>query len=430
MFACAAIALAVVAVPVGAAEQQAGIAKKCKKKAKKKCKKKRPASLPISPPAIPPATPAPAPDLTDDLPSAVGDFATIGEDSPATAVDVLANDVDPDGGVKTIMSKTNGSKGTVVITGGGSGLTYTPNIDYCGPDIFSYTLNGGSTAMVGISVACVDDGPIAADDSVTVQMNTTSNSITGLLANDFDPDSSLSISAVEPAMFGTVSLSGGTPLYTPPPGYCGTDTFNYRVGDGTLTDTATVTVSVNCAPIASDDPAGTSEDTPLLISTSTLMANDSDFEGNPLSVVAVQNAINGSVFLSGNTVTFTPASNFCGQAQFDYLVSDGNLTDVGTVTVTVSCLNDGPVAANDAATVAINSTNNPIPNLLANDIDPEGDAISIVAVYSPTNGSVVLSGGTPQFTPNAGYCGPAGFEYVVSDGSQSDSGHVTVTVTC
>ena len=63
---------------------------------------------------------------------------------PRNAIDVLANDTDIDGGPKQVTAKTNGAHGTVAITGGGTGLTYTPDANYCGPDSFTYTLNGGS----------------------------------------------------------------------------------------------------------------------------------------------------------------------------------------------------------------------------------------------------------------------------------------------
>jgi len=95
-------------------------------------------------------------DFEDNPPVAVDDTATVVEDTP-TAVDVLANDTDPDGGPKEVVSKTDGAHGTVSITGGGSELTYTPAANYCGPDSFTYELNGGSEATVSITVTCVED---------------------------------------------------------------------------------------------------------------------------------------------------------------------------------------------------------------------------------------------------------------------------------
>ena len=110
----------------------------------------------------------------DDPPVAVHDSKSVVEDDPATAVDVLANDTDIDGGPKSISSVTQPTHGQVVITGGGTGLTYKPDANYCNfpgglpSDDFTYTLNGGSTASVSMTVDCVDDAPVANDDSGTV----------------------------------------------------------------------------------------------------------------------------------------------------------------------------------------------------------------------------------------------------------------------
>ena len=100
----------------------------------------------------------------------MNDSATVAEDSGASAVAVLANDTDVDAGPKSIASVTQPANGTVVITGGGTGLTYAPNANYCNsppgttPDTFTYTLTpGGSTATVSMTVTCVDDPPVAVE---------------------------------------------------------------------------------------------------------------------------------------------------------------------------------------------------------------------------------------------------------------------------
>jgi len=93
----------------------------------------------------------------EDSPVAVNDAKTVAEDSGATAVDVLANDTDVDGGAKSVGAKTNGAHGTVAIGSGGSDVSYAPDADYCGADSFTYSLNGGSTATVTVDVTCVDD---------------------------------------------------------------------------------------------------------------------------------------------------------------------------------------------------------------------------------------------------------------------------------
>jgi hypothetical protein len=107
-----------------------------------------------------PATVSVAVTCVDDAPVAGDDTATVTEDSAVTAIDVLANDVDSDGGMITIASVTQPTNGTVVITGGGTGLTYQPNADYCNsqlggtPDTFTYRVNGGDSATVSVTVTC------------------------------------------------------------------------------------------------------------------------------------------------------------------------------------------------------------------------------------------------------------------------------------
>jgi hypothetical protein len=111
----------------------------------------------------------------DDPPVAVNDSATVLEDAAATSVPVLTNDTDIDGGPKTISSATDPANGTVVLTGGSpgahTGLTYQPDPNYCNdppgttPDTFNYTVNGGSSATVSMTVTCVNDAPVADDET-------------------------------------------------------------------------------------------------------------------------------------------------------------------------------------------------------------------------------------------------------------------------
>src|SRR5690606_37775787 len=128
----------------------------------------------------------------DDDPVAVDDAATVAEDAAATAVDVLANDTDVDGGAISIQTVTQPTNGTEVITGGGTGLTYQPDVDYCNDgsprDTFPYPrLPCGSTATFSIPVTCVDDAPVAVADAATVGEDSGANAI-DVLANDTDLD--------------------------------------------------------------------------------------------------------------------------------------------------------------------------------------------------------------------------------------------------
>ena len=134
----------------------------------------------------------------------------------------------------TIDTVTQPANGTVVITGGGTGLTYQPNLNYCNtppgttPDTFTYTLTpGGSTATVSVTVTCVDDPPVAVNDSPTVAEDSGSDGDRRCLANDTDVDGGpKAIDAVtEPAERDGGDHRRRTGLtYQPDLNYCNTQT--------------------------------------------------------------------------------------------------------------------------------------------------------------------------------------------------------------
>ena len=165
-----------------------------------------------------------------------------------------------------------------------------------------------------------------------------------------------------------------------------------------------VTVTaVNDAPVAVDDTKSTNEDTPLSFPATDLSANDTDVDGTTPTVTAVSNPTGGTVALTGGTITFTPTANFTGTAGFDYTLSDGTLTDTGHVTVTVTAVNDPPVAVGDTVTTDANTPAViPTATLTGNDTDIDGGPLTVTAVSGPTNGTVVLNGdNTITFTPTA-----------------------------
>ena len=136
------------------------------------------------------------------------------EDSATNPINVLANDTDPDtGDTRTITAITQPANGTVAITGGGTGLTYTPNADFAGPDTFTYTITDGDgatdTATVSVTVTNVNDPPVAVDDTATVAEDSGANPI-AVLANDTDPDTgdTRTITEVTQPTNGTVVITG------------------------------------------------------------------------------------------------------------------------------------------------------------------------------------------------------------------------------
>ena len=396
--------------------------------------------------------------VTNDAPDAVDDTATVAEDSGANTIDVLANDTEAGlpTDTLTITAVTQGTNGTVAITGGGTGLTYKPVADFNGSDSFTYTVNDGSgsrdTAAVDVTVTNSNDAPVAADDSGSTNEDVALpiTVATDILGNDSDVDGdSLTVSAFDTttAKGGGVTDNGdGTWTYTPAHNFGNADdTFTYTVSDGNGGfDTGTVTISVapvNDAPVAADDSGSTNEDVALPITVATdILGNDSDVDGDSLTVSAFDTttAKGGGVTDNGDgTWTYTPAHNF-GNADdtFTYTVSDGNGGfDTGTVTISVAPVNDAPVAADDSG-----STNEDVAlpitvatDILGNDSDVDGDSLTVSAFDTTTakGGGVTDNGdGTWTYTPahNFGNADDT-FTYTVSDGNGGfDTGTVTISV--
>ena len=383
-------------------------------------------------------------------PDAVDDTATVAEDSGANAINVLANDTTaPDSGeTLTITAVTQGANGSVAITGGGTGLTYTPNANFSGSDSFTYTIsdgNGGSdTATVNVTVTSVNDAPDAVDDSATVAEDSGANTINVLANDSFAPDSgeTLTITAVTQGANGSVAITGGgtTVSYTPNANFSGSDSFTYTISDGNGgTDTATVSITVtnvNDNPTANDDTATVAEDSGA--NAINVLANDSAAPdtGETLTITAVTQGANGSVAITGGGtgVTYTPNANFSGSDSFTYTISDGNGgSDTATVNITVTSVNDNPTANDDTATVAEDSGANAI-NVLANDstAPDTGETLTISATTNGANGSVAITGGGTglTYTPNANFFGSDSFTYTVDDGNGgTDTATVNVTVT-
>src|SRR5262249_54894266 len=152
------------------------------------------------------------------------------------------------------------------------------------------------------------------------------------------------------------------------------------------------------APTAVDDSASGTEDTAVVIAGSTLVANDTDPEGDTLSVSAVSNPTGGTVGLAAGTITFDPSADLCGLAAagFDYTVDDGNGgQDTGHVTIDLTCVNDAPVANDDTVSVDEDSGANDVTaSILANDTDVDGDTLVVTGVSNATGGSADFNAGT------------------------------------
>ena len=196
-----------------------------------------------------------------------------------------------------------------------------------------------AVTTASLTVAAVEDPPVAAPETYALSEDTVLTvAAPGVLANDTDADGDpLQATVLAAPTHGSLVLGlDGAVSYTPAPDYHGIDTFSYTVDDGVASDSTTVTLSiaaVNDAPSASPDSASTASATAVTVD---VLANDTDVDGDPLTVVAAGPSPDGTVTIIANRVRFAPNPGFSGSATFSYTASDGQATDLGTVTVSVA----------------------------------------------------------------------------------------------
>ena len=361
-------------------------------------------------------------------PNAVDDAATTNEDT-ATDIAVLANDT---GAGLIVTAVTDPTHGTATVNPDGT-VHYVPDAQYGGPDAFDYTITDSAaladTGAVAITVTPVNDQPVAVDDTATTPEGV--STLVNVLLNDSDIDGGpLVIASVGSPSNGTAVIEAGQVRYTPAALYTGPDAFDYTVSDGAGgTDTGSVAINVtdvNNPPVANNDTATTAEDLSTLID---VRANDTDVDGNALTISSVGSPSQGTAAIEAGQVRYTPAADYAGPDSFGYTVTDGaGGSASATVSVTVTAVNDPPTAIDDAATTAEDVSK--LINVLANDTDIDGGALVIASVGSPSNGTAVIEAGQVRYTPAPDYFGPDSFAYTVSDGAGgTDTGSVAVTVT-
>lgn len=200
-------------------------------------------------------------------------------------------------------------------------------------------------------------------------------------------------------------------------------------------DPQTFTISVtpvNDAPVASDDAYTTSEGTSLLVSLPGVLGNDSDIDSPVLTAVLVSGPTHGAItFNSNGSFSYVPNANFSGTDSFTYRANDGLLdSNTGKVSITVSAVNDAPVAVDDTYTTSEDSVLViAAGGVLGNDSDVDSPTLTSLLVSGPAHGTVTLnSNGTFTYTPSLNFNGVDSFTYKASDGSL-DSNVATVHLT-
>lgn len=373
----------------------------------------------------------------NDAPTASNNITTINEDT-RSLTRLVGSDVDGD--PLTYIIVTPPAHGTLDGTPP-SGLYYTPNPEYSGPDSFTYKVNDGqvdsNVATFSITVRAVNDVPVAAADSYETDEDVTLDvPAPGLLGNDRDVDSTTLYAGVtsKPSN-GTLTLrADGSFTYVPNPNFHGTDRFMYVARDEYQGQSAAVTVTLTVRPVpdlpvARDDSFNTVEDGALTVAAPGVLGNDSDADGDALSAVLEMGPGSGTLSLNPDgSFRYMPNPEFSGTDQFTYrAAAGGGISSPATVRIVVAKMNDAPTAGADQATTAEDTAAAIL--VLGNDSDPDGDPLSITAVTQGAHGSVQISGGQVVYTPALNWHGTDSFTYTLSDGQATAQGTVTVTVT-
>lgn len=385
-----------------------------------------------------------APIITQSNPVSV----TMDEDGSPLAFSQTLDATDEEGDTLTWSIQTQASNGTASASGTGTSkaIGYTPTSNYYGSDSFVVQVsdgNGGTdTITVNVTINSQNDAPNAVDDTPSVSEDSSDN-IINVLANDsFAPDTgeTLEITAVGTTNNGgTVNNNTTNILYTPASNFSGAEVFTYTISDGSLTDTATVTVTVtaqNDPPVITQGVStGVTMDEDGVSTAFALTLNASDLDNDTLTWSIQTQASNGTASASGTgtskAIGYTPNLNYNGSDSFVVQVNDGNGgTDTITVNVTITAQNDDPDAKDDGYTVNENTTGNTL-LVLQNDTTPDsGETLTIFDVGTPDNSGTANNSTTSiSYSPFAGFIGTEVFTYTVSDGNgRFDTAIVTITV--
>ncbi|MEM9531449.1 MAG: Ig-like domain-containing protein, partial [Pseudomonadota bacterium] len=355
-----------------------------------------------------------------DAPVAFDGSGTTDFDQP---LDLTVSASDGDGDTLTYSVTTPPASGT--LNGTGPNYTYTPNAGFSGTDSFVFEASDGTlisnAATFTITVVSTTQPPIASDGTVTLD----EDSSAAFVLNASDPNNDpLTYTILTAPTQGLLTGTEPNLTYTPSANFNGTDTLTFSVNDGTAdSNVATVTFTVNPVndpPVANSDSIGLDEDT-----SANIVISASDIDGDTLSYQVITSPAQGTLSGIGPNYTYTPAANFNGADSFTVVANDGSVdSNLATVTLAVSPVNDEPVANGGA--VSVNEDDAVPVTLTGSDVD--GDALSFEVIRSPVNGS--LTGTAPNLTyaPAPDFNGTDSFDFRAADGT-TVSGNATFTIT-
>lgn len=355
----------------------------------------------------------------NDPPVATAKSVTVTEDTPI-GITLAGSDIE--GGSLSFTVLTQPTKGT--LSGSAPNLVYTPALDATGADSFTFRVNDGSAnsaaATVSLNINAVNDVPVAIARSVSAVIDT-ALPIT-LTGTDAD-GSPLTYAIVTPPAHGSLSGTAPNVTYNPAASYTGADSFTFRVNDGTANSVAaTVSITVSAAntmPVATPKTVTTPEDTNVPI-----VLSGTDADGNTLTYSVLTNPTKGVLSGTPPNLNYVPNANVNGSDSFTFRVNDGTVNSAAaTVSISISAVNDAPVAAAKSVTTAKNTA----AGIVLSGTDVEGSALTYAVLTSPAKG--VLSGSAPNltYTPNTNATGADSFTYRVGDGS-ANSAAATVSI--
>jgi VCBS repeat-containing protein len=361
---------------------------------------------------------------------------TTAEDTSVSFV-VAASDANAEDTVSyAVTSATNGSA-TINPTTGAVSFTPAANFNGTATVVVSATDGAATTSQtVSIAVTPVNDAPTVAATQTVAGTEDTAATVT-VVGADVDAGDVLSYKAGTAGNGTVTGGTGGVFTYTPNANFNGADSFVVTVTDK-AGDTATQTVTVNVAAV-NDAPVITSGGTGSVnenaaVATVIYTASATDVDAADTLLFSIKAGVGdaGSVGINPNTgaVTLNSSANFEIKSTYSFTVvatDAGGLMAEKSVTVAVGNVNDAPVATADSAN-ALTGQLTTI-NVLSNDTDEDGNALTITAVTSPTKGGTAsINAGKIDFTSAQGFAGTDTFTYTVSDGTATSTATVTVSV--
>ncbi|MDW1742216.1 tandem-95 repeat protein [Vibrio sp. Vb2531] len=381
----------------------------------------------------------------NDPPVAGSTSYTVHEDNSITISDeqLLANSSDIEGDVAISSVSYSGNDGVLEINGDGT-YTFSPNENFTGDvslDVVVVDEDGAvDTTTAGITVLEVNDPPIAGVTSYTIDEDEVITiSAEQLLANSSDIEGEVALDSVSySGSEGIFTDNGdGTFSFAPNQNFNGEVNLDVVVVDedgATASTTANIDVlPINDAPVSGDLAYSVDEDNSITLSQEQLLAQATDVEGDALT--ASNLVVDGDATVTANddgSFTITPDANFNGDIDITFDISDGSDTLVATADLTVNPVNDLPQPEDQAFTIGedgvLTFTDQ---DLLDGATDIDGDDLSVEGVtYTGADGVLTDNGdGTYSFAPNENFNGDVNFTFDVSDGTDTVTANIDVSVT-